>query len=327
MRLDRSGRPLADPQPLAGWLPQCVAGLSFTGDSRNALYLQMAGHDAIHVATLDAAGASFTAPRVTMTEGRNIPSGWTRDGRSIVFVTDGGGSLALVRQDVTGGTVQVLTNEPRLVGAARLTPDGESVLYLVEGAWRTSQRLLKRISIRGGAGEEIARGAFVEGARCASAPATRCAIAQLSADARQMYWRELDPAKGIGRELLRIDVDPGAELRWALSPDGQEVALAQTAGAVVRLLSFNGRPAQSVIVPGTSRTGYISWLADGSGVIVPAFDASSATLLAVDRDGRARRIWQQPGALDISGIAAPDGGRIAVWIRSRGGNLWLAESP
>jgi hypothetical protein len=82
-----------------------------------------------------------------------------------------------------------------------------------------------------------------------------------------------------------------------------------------------------VVIPGTSRTGYISWLADGSGVIVPAFDASSATLLALDRSGRTRRIWQQPGAIDISGIAAPDGARIAVWIRSRGGSLWLAESP
>ena len=142
-----------------------------------------------------------------------------------------------------------------------------------------------------------------------------------------MFWRELDPFKGIGRELLRIDVDPGAEYRWALSPNGREVALAQTATAIVRLLSFDGRPAQSLIVPSTSRTGYISWLADGSGVIVPGFDASSASLLALDRGGSARRIWQQPGAIDISGIAAPDGGRIAVWIRTRGGTLWLAENP
>jgi hypothetical protein len=176
-------------------------------------------------------------------------------------VTDGGGRLALVGRTISGDTAQVLTSEAGLVGAARLTPDGESVLYLVEGGWRSSQRLLKRISIRGGASEEIARGAFVEGARCASAPATRCVIAQLSTDQRQMFWRELDPSKGIGRELLRIDVEAGAEYRWALSPDGEEVALAQTASAVVRLLSFNGRPAQSVVVPGTSRTGYISWLA------------------------------------------------------------------
>ena len=327
MPIDGSGRQAGEPKRLAGWLPQCIAGISVTGDSRHALYLQFAMHDTIRVATLDAADASFTAPRLTMTEGRNIPSGWTPDGQSIVFISDGGGRVALVRQDVNGDTAQVLTNEPGLAGAARLTPDGASVLYLVEGGRRTSERRLHRISIGGGATEEIARGVFVEGARCASAPATRCAIAQPSSDGRQLIWFELDPSKGRGRELLRIDAEAGADYRWALSPDGREVALENTNEPVVRLVSFDGRPEQSIVVPGTSRLGYISWLPDGSGVIVPAYDASSATLLAIDRAGRTRKIWQQPGALDISGIASPDGARVAVWIRSRSASLWLADSP
>jgi hypothetical protein len=62
-------------------------------------------------------------------------------------------------------------------------------------------------------------------------------------------------------------------------------------------------------------------------VIVPAFDATSATLLALDREGRARRVWQQDGRdghfRHRRARWQPD----RVWIRSRGGTLWLAESP
>jgi hypothetical protein len=167
----------------------------------------------------------------------------------------------------------------------------------------------------------------VEGARCAVAPATLCAIAERSTDGRQLIWFAVDPAKGRGDAILNIDANAGADYRWALSPDGEEIAWLDTTVPAVHIESLAGKPTHTITVPGTPRLGYISWLADGSGLLVPAFDASAATLLAIDRAGRARSIFQQPGAIDISGVPSPDGTRLAIWIRTRNGSLWLAESP
>ena len=323
VHLDDAGRQLGSPRPLAGWLPQCVAGISFTADSRQALYLQFALQDAIHVGTIDGSSRQ----RITTTEGRNIPNGWTADGRSIVFASDGAGGMAIVRQELDAHTVETLTGEPGILGAARPTPDGEAILYLVAEGRRTRGQQIKRISIRGGTPQTIERGVFVEGPRCATAPAARCAIAERSDDGRQLIWYELDPVKGRGRELRRIDARPGADYRWALSPNGEDIAVVDTAIPAVTFIALAGGSPGTTAVPGTGRVGYISWLADGNGVIVPAYDAASAALVVLDRSGRARTVWQQAGAIDMSALAAPDGERIAVWIRSRNASLWLAESP
>src|SRR6185503_12888392 len=45
MRLDNDGHVTESARRLAGWLPQCVAGLSVTADSKRILYLQNASQD------------------------------------------------------------------------------------------------------------------------------------------------------------------------------------------------------------------------------------------------------------------------------------------
>jgi hypothetical protein len=137
----------------------------------------------------------------------------------------------------------------------------------------------------------------------------------------------LDPFRGRGNELLRIDVDEDAEYRWALSPDGHDIALVQTSEPAVRFLSLQDSSSATVAVNGRTRLGYVSWLHDGSGVIVPALNGTALRLLAIARDGRARQLFQQAGTVDMSGIPSPDGRHVAVWTRSRNAGLWLADSP
>jgi len=186
---------------------------------------------------------------------------------------------------------------------------------------------LRRIGIDGGASQDIAAGAFVEGARCAVAPATLCAVAERSADGRTLVFSSLDPHRGRLAELLRWPQDAGAEYRWALSPTGDEIALANTAEPVVHFVTLSDHVSRAVHVAGTSRLGYLSWLPDRSGVVLPRYGAHGASLIALKRDGESRVIWQQPGAIDISGIPSPDGSHIAIWIRTRNASLWLADSP
>jgi serine/threonine protein kinase/Tol biopolymer transport system component len=329
--LDGTGRPIGASTRMAGWLPHCVGPLSLAADGKRASFIQSAFQDAIHVIDLDASGTRTSASRrLTFTEGRNIPSGWTSDNRAIVFVSDWRGRAALVRQAIDADTIQPIAEEPGIVGAARLTPDGADVLYLALPGWfdvKGTQRLM-RVPVTGGASQQVVTGAFVDGgARCTALPAKRCAIAERRADGRQLVFTSIEIDKGRGVELARIDAIPNADYRWALSPDGSRIAVLNTFDGGIRVVSLAGLPSRDVDIKDRKKLGYLSWTSDGKRLLVPSVDASVATLLSVDLDGHAQILWQQPGAIDISGIPSPDGRRVAVWVRGRHSNLWLAEIP
>src|SRR5204862_5353573 len=126
-------------------------------------FLQWAIQDVIHLDELEEDGTRMAAPtRLTLSEGRNIPSGWTADGRTVVFVSDGRGPAALYRQAVDAETPELVTDEPGIVGAARLTPDGASILYLalVKPDDPAGGHRLLRVPVSGGASQEVLRGEF-----------------------------------------------------------------------------------------------------------------------------------------------------------------------
>ena len=326
MPVSLSGQPIGKPTQLARWLPQCVGPLNFTADGRRAVYLQTTLDDAIHVADLDADGnVSSSRRRLTFTEGRNIPSGWTPDSRSLVFVSDSDGRAALFRQWIDVDTPQLISQDPGIMGFARVTPDGKGVVYR-RGSSGGPQLML--VPITGGPSREFATGKLVDGGmRCAVLPARVCVIAERAADGSQVVFTSIDTDTRRGPELARLNADPETEYRWALSPDGARIAFLSATDPKIRIVSTAGRPEEGLEVPARKRLGYVSWTSDGQGLWVPAVDGGAATLLSVDFHGNARVVWRQPGAIDISAIPSPDGRHVAVWVRNLHANFWLAERP
>ena len=345
-RLDsRTGAAIGAAKRVAAWQPECLGDLSFSADGSRVLFLQRAIQDAIHVAGLDPA-EGIRASRLTFTRGRNIPGGWTRDSQSVVYVSDGGGQPTLMRQSIDADTPQPITEAPGIMGAARLTPDGASVLYLTRTRPQPSPDAssafsgtrgrtissadvprLMHVSLDGGASREVITGPFVDGgARCTLAPATLCAIAEPAAGGRQIVFTAIDLPDARRRELARIDASAHGLYRWALAPDGARIAVLEISAPTIQILSLAAQPPHTIEVAGGGTLGYVSWTSDGAGLIVPSIDARAATLLYVDLQGRTRVLWQEPGALDISGIPSPDGRRLAIWVRSLSASLWLAES-
>ena len=307
MRLDNAGQPLGSSTPMAGWLPNCVGLLSVSANGKRAAYLQWAFQDVIRLGDLNQDGTRITASsRLTLTQGANIPSGWTSDVKSLIFVSDGSGRKALVRQDVDAETPQPIVEEPGILGAAWLTPEGASLLYVAapRPLMGSRHRRLMQVPITGGASREILTGNFVDGgARCAVLPATLCAIAELSADGGQIVFTSIDVLAGRGRELARMNIGGKGEYRWALSPDGARIAVLDVWRPRIDVLSLTGMPPIDFEVKGHSKLGYVSWTADGNRLLVPSVDARGAALLSVDLGGNSHVLWQQPGALDISGVA------------------------
>jgi Tol biopolymer transport system component len=302
--------------------------LSLTADGKRASFLQWGLEDAIHIVDLDAEGNPSGSTRLTFSQGRNIPSGWTADNQSVVFVSDGRGSVALVRQSVGADSPQTLADEPGIVGAARLTPDGAAVLYLVMASRPGAAGRVMRVAVAGGPAKEIVSGKFIDGgARCAVAPATVCATAERSDDGRQIVFRSIEFSNTPRRELARADADADSDFRWALSPDGVHIAFLDTRKPVIEVLSLAGSPPMAIDVKRQGRLGYLSWTGDGNGLLVPSLDPKGATLMSIDLRGNIRVVAQHAAAVDISGIPSPDGRRVAVWVRSLAGSLWVAEIP
>lgn len=325
-----TARPRGASRRTAGWLPQCVGPLQFTADGKRAAYVQGAVQDAIHVADVDAAMATATAVRrFTFAEGRNIPSGWTSDNRSIVFVSDWRGQPALVRQAIDSATPEPILAEPGIIGAARLTPDGTAIVYLAGASRRSSlsPQKLMLVPVAGGASREIVAGRFIDGgARCTLPPADLCAFAERSSDGRQLVFTALRIPEGRGRELARFDVTPNGDYRWALSPEGTRIAVVDANAARISIVSLSGARSETIDVRGHGTLGYVSWTSDGQRLLVPGLTGREAALLSIDLRGAVSVVWRHAGAIDISGIASPDGRRIAIWVRSRHANIWLAET-
>ena len=325
MPVSPTGQPLGKPTQLARWLPQCVDSLNFTADGRRAAYLQTILDDAIYVADLDANGNVSSPPRrLTFTEGRNIPSGWTPDSKSLVFVSDSDGRATLFRQWMDADTPQAISQDPGIVGFARVTPDGTAVIYRRESSGGVRLML---VPITGGVSREFVTGKLVEGGvRCAVLPARVCVIAERSGDGHQVLFSSIDTDNRRGPELARVNAEFDTDYRWALSPDGRRIAFFGATDPKIHILSTTALP-QDLEVRGRKSLGYLSWSSDGKQLLVPSIDGPAAALLSVDLHGNGRVLWRQPGAFDISAIPSPDGHHLAVWVRNLHANVWLLERP
>jgi WD40-like Beta Propeller Repeat len=225
---------------------------------------------------------------------------------------------------------QSIFTQPGIGGAARLTPDGSSLLYVVRDP-ALSRKKLMRIRLAGGAApEELLSGRFVNGgARCARLPASLCIIAERSPDQKQLIFRSIDASNAHTLELGKFATDSSRDLEyfWDLSPDGTRVAILNSKDAAIHIFSLIGQPSREITLNGSGGLGYVSWMPDGQRVVVGEQENCCASLLSVGMAGDVHVLWKQEGAVAISGIPSPDGRRIAIWLWTMNNNFWILDKP
>jgi serine/threonine protein kinase len=328
MGVDSStGQPIERPKQMANWFPGCPSYVSATADGKHFAFVRGVGQYTIYTADLEASGTRIGSPRpLTLSEGRNIPSGWTSDNKSVVFISDRNGPMEIFRQPVEAQVAQRIFTGPAITGAARLSPGGNEILY-VTGDQR--EQKLMRIPVEGGVPQEVMSGQFVDGsARCARFPAEACVIAEESPDRKHLIFTSIDSLSRRGPELYRVDYDPARirEFHWALSPDGAQVATLTSADAKIHIRSLSGQPAREIAVDGWPGLGYVSWTSDGKGLVVGSQNNRDAALLNVDLDGKVNLLWERQGAFGVSGVPSSDGRHIAIWLSTTNSNIWLADN-
>ena len=329
IRVDlNTGQPIGSPNPVANWFPGCPAYVSATADGKHLAFVRGIDQSTIYTADLEANGTRLSSPMpLTLSEGRNIPSGWTSDNKAVVFISDRNGLKEIFRQPVDAEVAQRIFTGPALTGAARLSPDGTEILYVA--ADRSEQRVM-RIHVVGGVPQEIMSGHFVDGgARCARFPATACVIAEESPDRKHLIFTSIDSLSRRGPELSRFDTDPVRILdsHWALSPDGARLAVLNSSDAKIHILSLTGQPPSEIALDDWPSLGYMNWTSDGRSLVVGSHKNHAAVLLNVDLEGKINLLWEQHGAFGVSGVPSPDGRHIAIWLWTTNNNIWMADNP
>jgi eukaryotic-like serine/threonine-protein kinase len=316
---------------LTNFAELCVNPMNATADSKRVVATQWRPHSSVFVGDLQSGGTRITTPtRLTLDESWNDPSAWTADSKAVLFLSNRTGDVVIFKQSLGQGAAEPLFTLRKHdgLGSVCLSPDGYWILYMItsEDTNPSAPYKLMRVPASGGSPELVLTADFEERPRCARSPATLCAIAERSADRKQLVFTAFDPVSGRGRELAKANTDATIDYHWDLSPDGNRIALLKHREGGVQILSLNGRAPQTIAAKGWKTLSSVVWTADGKGLFVSSYSQRGADMLHMDLKGNVRFLWEHPGGIDIYGVPSPDGRHLAMRGWNVESNVWLMEN-
>jgi len=209
-----------------------------------------------------------------------------------------------------------------------MSPDGAWVIVgtIQHNAPSGSPVQFSRVSVKGGALQALFEAPTPAQWLFCTAVAGLCAYPTRADDDRSWLVTALDPTDGKRREWLRIPTEPGAEYRWAPSPDGSQHAILKPDWRTgqIRFISSGGQ-VRTVTVKGYFNLNSLDWAPDSRSVFVGTTGPRGAALLHVDLAGKAQPIWQQPLSNQTWGVPSPDGRHLALYGQSMEANVWMID--
>ena len=326
----RTGKVIDKPRQLTHWAGFCMDPTSVTADGKKLVYTQMAGHPTVYVADLQARETIVAKERhLTLSESTDVVADWTPDSQSVIFWSNRSGQPGIYKQRLDGDTAEALLPKQEDLDLCCVTPDGQWVIYLTSasaGQRQSVTRELRRIPIAGGASQKMLSTSNLQWFGCARTPSKLCALAERSDDRKEVIVTSVDPDRGRGREVARVELDPNVnDWAMALSPDGEHFAVIRRSGAPLQILTIKGALLREIKIPEWSNSGPIEWAADGKAVFVPVLDSDGAKLLNVSLRGDIRTMRVNRGGNYTAGVPSPDGRHLAIQSTADNRNIWMLE--
>jgi eukaryotic-like serine/threonine-protein kinase len=349
---NRTGRPTGPAKPLTNWAGFCMDNPSATLDGKRLSFRRWSPQGSVYIADLEDHGTRVTPPkRLTLNEGRNYPASWTIDNKAVIFGSYRDGRWRIYKQALNGDSAEAIeTGADEDVAGPRLSPDGKWIFYIaLPRADSPSQPLtpspvhrLMGVPISGGSPRFVMTADIYGEPHCSRLPATICAIAEQTADRRQLIFTAFD-VNGRIRELLRFNTESKSyfDYVWDLSPDGTRIAILKSSESLIRILSLRDESSKDVVPKDGSALESVNWAADGKGFFASSHTKEGLVLLHLDQQGNTRVIWEQKGSIApwnwpfpqwVVGpsapwaVPSPDGRHLAIYEWSLSANMWMMEN-
>jgi serine/threonine protein kinase/Tol biopolymer transport system component len=330
---DASGVPRGKARRLTDWSGFSIDSFSATADGKRLAFRRSTDHLSVLVGDLADNGSRLINSRKLVNDDNlNLALDWTPDSREVIFSSQKQAIRLIYKQGLDPRSApQLLTYGS---GAnffnARLSPDGASVL--LEGEPGVSNKLaIYRVGLSGGVPQPLFPLEGLVQFGCTNKAANFCAFEQPPADRSKLVVVSFDPIRGIGKELLRVQLKPGSsaevgyDYAWQISPDGSEIAVLRRHGNQVRLAPLDGNSERVITVKGHFDIRNVSWDIDSRGLILSALEPDGTTLLHVDLNGNARPIWHGPQTTSTLEVISPDGRHLAINDESHQANVWMID--
>ncbi len=324
-----SGKAGGEPRRITRWAGFNFRDFSATADGKRLVFVKQHQQTDVYVAQFAGKSASIAdLRRLTFDQRQDRPSAWTPDGRALLFHSDRNGTWNIFHQDPSQTSPDEVVGGAQEQYEARPSPDGAWLLYWdharLEGAYPQSLRLL-RTPIGGGSTSTVLEARWGAHFRCAQA-AKRCVLSEPDADGKRLGFASFDPILGRQAALSSIEIYPGGDPIWGLSPDGATVAIVDSdhENRRARLLDLRSGE-QRHTEPTPARISGVAWLPDGRGLLITTTHARGSSLFHIGLEGNVRELWKAGTQISLP-VPSHDQKQLAFALSSLDSNVWMVEN-
>jgi Tol biopolymer transport system component len=322
-----TGERRGDPSALTSWERDMPGLFSVSGDGKRLIYDSQRDDDVLFVGDLRAPDKKLQSRRLTADEWTSYPGDWARDSGAVYFDSLRGGRWVIAKVSPDSGASEVLLSGAAHYYGPALSPDGTRLLFSEKTDQPDPVRRLMSMPIGGGARSSILEGRHTY--HCGHSASAGCVLGDIQG--KELVFFRLDPIKGKGEEIQRIDSDPYAF--WALSSDGTKIAIAAANEKNwIRVLSIPDHKVLELPHSGTwNIVQHVTWAADGKHLFATAWSDPTGkfqSILYLDQQGNLQPLNEvKQGAgwfMDME--ASPDGHYLAYTERLYEANITMLEN-
>jgi Tol biopolymer transport system component len=131
MKVDsKSGKPQGSPRQITNLPGFGMGHLSVSSDGKKLTFQKTSERDDVYIGRVQPGGRLEAPRRLTSDERSNLPFAWTPDSKSVIFISDRTGVMAIYRQEIDRDLAELIPTGPERVWLLpRVTPDGSSIVY------------------------------------------------------------------------------------------------------------------------------------------------------------------------------------------------------
>jgi len=306
-----------------------ILDLSASAQNNRIAYIKGIPQPDVYIAQLQRSGTISEPQRLTMDDREDLPYDWTPDGKNVIFVSNRTGTFDVYKQGTHKTVPEVLVAGSENAVLPRLSPDGSSVLYLLNPSWGDPayEVPLMTVPFAGGPPRQLAKAKWISNHQCARAPATTCIYSVLG-DAGLTFF-QFDPVNGAASQVFQIKDNLPQLYNWSLSPDGNMLVIAKGKHVDeqprIHLVSLANRSERWLDLKGVPSLSSLDWAADSKSIWAATSVEKENSLVRIDLQGNVRVVWTPKKGSVGWAIPSRDGKYLALHVHSNTANVWMLE--